>query len=55
MKRLQWAADVRWIERFTELQRIKAAVDKEKNEYQLSIAGAQIEALGIPTESLEIK
>ncbi|MBR1627778.1 MAG: hypothetical protein IJ679_00745 [Lachnospiraceae bacterium] len=43
----------KWIERFTDLQRIKDAKNRDYEiEYQLSIAKAQLEALGIPTENL---
>ena len=43
----------KWIEKFTDLQRIKSSTDRDYEiEYQLSIAKAQLEALGIPTEPL---
>ncbi len=43
----------KWIEKYTDLQRIKNASDREYEiDYQLSIAKAQLEALGIPTENL---
>ena len=44
------------INSFANLQRIKSAQDRDAEiEYQLSIVKAQLEAMGIPTEPLEIK
>ena len=44
------------IDSYTNLQRIKAAQDKEKEiEYQIKVTKAKLEALGIITEDLDIK
>lgn len=44
------------MDKFIDLQRIKAAGDKEKEiDYQLKTTKAKLEALGIVTENLEIK
>lgn len=46
----------KWIDKYTDLQRIKVASDRDAEiDYQLSIAKANLQALGIPTENLEIK
>lgn len=46
----------KWIEKYVDIQRAITADDREKElQYQLSIAKAQLEALGIPTENLDIK
>ncbi len=46
----------KWIEKYTDLQRIKSAPDRDDEiDYQISIAKAQLEALGIPTENLDRK
>ena len=46
----------KWIEKYTDLQRIKSAADRDDEiDYQISIAKAQLEALGIPTEKLDRK
>lgn len=43
------------IDQYTELQRIKAADDKEKEiAYQLKVTKAKLQAMGVPTEDLEI-
>lgn len=43
------------MDKFIDLQRIKAAGDKDKEiEYQLKTTKAKLEALGIVTENLEI-
>ena len=44
------------MDQFIDLQRIKAAGDKDKEiDYQLKTTKAKLEALGIVTENLEIK
>lgn len=44
------------MDKFIDLQRIKAAEDKDKEvDYQLKTTKAKLEALGIVTENLEIK
>lgn len=44
------------MDKFIDLQRIKAARDKDKEiEYQLKTTKAKLEALGIVTENLEIE
>lgn len=44
------------IREFVNLQRLKMAVDKEKEiEYQEKVLKARLQALGIPTEDLEMK
>lgn len=44
------------IKEFVNLQRIKNAEDKEKElNYQEKILKARLQALGVPTEDLEIK
>lgn len=44
------------IKEFVNLQRLKAATDKEKEiAYQEKILKARLQALGIPTEDLELK
>ncbi len=44
------------MDKFIDLQRIKAAGDKDKEiDYQLKTTKAKLEALGIVTENLEIK
>lgn len=44
------------IDIFTNLQRIKAAPDKDKEiDYQITAAKAKLEALGIVTEDLKIE
>lgn len=44
------------IKEFVNLQRLKAAEDKDKEiEYQEKILKTRMQALGIPTEDLEIK
>ncbi len=46
----------KWIEKYTDIQRALAAPDmKGELDYQLSIAKANLAALGIPTESLDLK
>lgn len=43
------------IDQYTELQRIKAAEDKEKEiAYQLKVTKAKLQAMGVPTEDLDI-
>lgn len=43
------------IQQYTDLQRIKAAVDKEKEiDYQLRAVKAKLEAFGVVTEDLDI-
>lgn len=43
------------IDQYTNLQRIKAATDKEKEvEYQIRATKAKLEAMGIVTEDLNI-
>ncbi len=43
------------IDQYTNLQRIKAAADREKEvEYQLRTTKAKLEAMGIVTEDLDI-
>lgn len=43
------------IDQYTDLQRIKAAADREKEvEYQLRTTKAKLEAMGIVTEDLDI-
>lgn len=44
------------MDKFIDLQRIKAARDKDKEiEYRLKTTKAKLEALGIVTENLEIE
>lgn len=44
------------IKEFVNLQRLKAATDKEKEiAYQEKILKTRLQALGIPTEDLELK
>lgn len=44
------------IKEFVNLQRLKNAADKDKEiEYQEKILKTRLQALGIPTEDLEIK
>lgn len=44
------------MDKFIDLQRIKTAVDKDKEiDYQLKTTKAKLEALGIVTENLEIE
>ncbi len=44
------------IKEFVNLQRLKTAVDRDKElEYQEKVLKARMQALGIPTEDLEIK
>lgn len=44
------------IKEFVNLQRLKVAEDRDKElEYQEKILKARLQALGIPTEDLEIK
>ena len=44
------------IDSFINLQRIKAAADKESEiEYQIKVTTAKLQAFGIVTEELEIK
>lgn len=44
------------MDKFIDLQRIKAAGDKDKEiDYQLKTTKAKLEALGIVTENLEIR
>lgn len=44
------------IDQYMNLQRIKAAEDREKEiEYQITAARAKLEAMGIVTENLDIK
>ena len=44
------------IDQYTDLQRIKAATDKEKEvEYQIRATKAKLEAMGIVTEDLNIQ
>lgn len=46
----------RAIKEFVNLQRVKKAPDKDKEiEYQEKILKARMQALGIPTEDLELK
>ena len=43
------------ISKFTELQQIKVAQDRDKElERQITVAKAQLEALGVVTETLEL-
>jgi len=43
------------IDNYTNLQRIKSAVDKDKEiDYQIKAAKAKLEALGVVTEELDI-
>lgn len=43
------------MDQFTNLQRIKAAVDKEKEiEYQIRVTKAKLEAMGVVTTDLTI-
>lgn len=43
------------IDNYTDLQRIKSAVDKEKEiDYQIKTVKAKLEALGVVTEDLDI-
>ena len=43
------------INNYTDLQRIKAATDKEKEiEYQIKAVKAKLEAFGVVTEDLDI-
>lgn len=43
------------IDKFTELQRIKSAEDKEKEvDYQIKIVCAKLQALGVTTEDLKL-
>ena len=43
------------IDQYTDLQRIKAASDKEKEiAYQIKAAKAKLEAMGVVTENLDI-
>lgn len=43
------------IENYTDLQRIKSAVDKDKEiDYQIKTVKAKLSALGITTEDLDI-
>ena len=43
------------IDQFTDLQRIKAAEDREKEiDYQIRTTKAKLEAMGIVTEDLQI-
>ena len=43
------------INNYTDLQRIKAAADKEKEiEYQIKAVKAKLEAFGVVTEDLDI-
>ena len=45
-----------WIDRYVDLQRIKHAENMGKEvEYQIKVAKAMLETLGIPTEDLEMK
>lgn len=44
------------IKEFVNLQRLKSANDRDKElEYQEKVLKARLQALGIPTEDLEIK
>ena len=44
------------IKEFVNLQRLKTATDRDKElEYQERVLKARLQALGIPTEDLEIK
>lgn len=44
------------IKEFVNLQRLKTATDRDKElEYQEKVLKARLQALGIPTEDLEIK
>ena len=43
------------IDQYTGLQRIKVAEDKEKEiAYQLKVTKAKLQAMGVPTEDLDI-
>lgn len=43
------------IDNYTDLQRIKSAVDKEKEiDYQIKTVKAKLEALGVVTEDLDM-
>lgn len=43
------------IDKYTDLQRIKSAVDMQKEiDYQLMITKAKLESMGIVTENLEL-
>ena len=45
----------KYIDKFTDLQRIKNSPDKDKEiDYQIAITKAKLQSLGIPTEDLEI-
>ena len=45
----------KWIGQYTDLQRIKSAPDRDAElNYQLSIAKANLDAMGIPTEKLDL-
>lgn len=44
------------IEQYADLQRIKAAADREKEiAYQIKVAKVKLEAMGISAEELDIK
>ncbi|MBO6112702.1 MAG: hypothetical protein J6P45_06615 [Lachnospiraceae bacterium] len=44
------------IDNYSNLQRLKTAVDRDKElDYQLKLAKAKLEALGIVTENLKIE
>ena len=44
------------IDNYSNLQRLKTAVDRDKElDYQLKLATAKLEALGIVTENLKIE
>ena len=43
------------IDKYTELQRIKSASDKDKEiEYQIKVVCAKLQALGVTTEDLQL-
>lgn len=45
----------KWMDKYSDIQRIKTASDRDKEiDYQESVAKAHLQALGIPTEDLEI-
>ncbi|MBR1930561.1 MAG: hypothetical protein IJ833_03665 [Lachnospiraceae bacterium] len=46
----------KYIDTYTDLQRIKNSPDKDKEiEYQLAIARAKLQSIGISTEDLEMR
>ena len=50
----QYEESGKWIDIYINLQRIKTAPDPQKEvDYQLSIAKAHLQTLGVPTEDLD--